>query len=272
MPLSEAWRQNKPLCGCMVAVWTRSGMVSEDKCLTGKTSESYRETPRFTRASLGERGRVGGRIIQIRESQWSRKQKHKRNACTPPSVSCLLPRRVLTSHKELPVSLSLWFISFPSTPSVSLCSLCASCTPGLCLLPERSRKEPAEQNGAPLPALRPCRRSLHTLRCDAASQMLCRASYVTHTLTHKCTPHRSNKVQFTAYDLQLEITSRQSTFLSFVTYMPAHKHVVKILSCAFFYSWNIHHTVLSLKSCCICWGEEIKPIGLFNHIRTDWKQ
>lgn len=87
-------------------MWTRSGMVSEDKCLTGKTSESYRENPCFTGASLGERGRVGGWTIQVGESQWSRKQKQKRNACTPPSVSYLLPHRVLTSHKELPVSLS----------------------------------------------------------------------------------------------------------------------------------------------------------------------
>lgn len=99
---------------------------------------------------------------------------------------------------------------------LSLCSLWASCSPGHCLLPERSRKEPAEQNGAALPALRPSRHSLHTLRCDTASQMLCRASYITHTLTHKCTPKGSNKMQFIAYGLQLGVTSRQSTFLSWI--------------------------------------------------------
>lgn len=135
MPLSEAWRQNKPLWGCTAAVWTRSGMVSEDKCLTGKTTESYRETPCFTWASLGEQGRVGGRIIQVGESQWSRKQ--KRNACTPLSMFCLLPHRVLTSHKELPVSLSApprsglsYFLPLPlslSAPSVHPALLGSAC-------------------------------------------------------------------------------------------------------------------------------------------------
>lgn len=58
MLLSEPWRQNKPLCGCIAAVWMRSGMVSENKCQGQGRHQNHAERTRVSPEQVLESGDV----------------------------------------------------------------------------------------------------------------------------------------------------------------------------------------------------------------------
>lgn len=138
-------------------------------------------------------------------SQWSRENKLSHTtdcgariqlSLQPPSMS-LISNFLLSPHSVPPGSCPpllkncYLFLFLHSLTQIfffiSSLSLSFSCHPCICLRVDEACREEEKGHWSRmklLPVLRPHRRWLHTLRCDTASQMLCRGNYVTHAHTH----------------------------------------------------------------------------------------